>query len=68
METRTVKFRKLMLGASENEMTRDERIEFAEMILRRDVESWKSLTEPEIERLLDAFEGHHLLTHLRTSR
>jgi hypothetical protein len=49
-------------------LSRDERLEFSEMILHRDVESWKDITETEWIRILDALEGHQLLTHLQTQR
>lgn len=64
----TPQWRKLMKLASALEMTRDERLEFAEYLLRRDVTSWKSLTDAQVERLLDAFEGHHLLNELLAQR
>lgn len=67
MDSRTVKFRKAMLYVDTVGLTREDRIGLAEMILRRDVDSWKTLTEPELDRLLDAFEGFALITHALTS-
>lgn len=49
-------------------LDRDDRIGLAEMILRRDVESWKTLTEPELIRLLDALEGYSLIGHIIATR
>lgn len=46
-------------------LTREDRISLAETLLWRDVDSWKSLTEDELVRLLDALEGYALITHLR---
>lgn len=62
----TTKRKKAMAYASTYGLTRDERISLSEMILRRDVDSWKSLTEPELVRVLDSLEGYGLITHLRT--
>lgn len=64
----TTKRRKAMHYASVYGLDRQDRLELAEMILRRDVTSWKDLTEPELIRILDALEGFGLVTHLRTSR
>lgn len=46
-------------------LTREDRISLAETLLWRDVESWKTLTEEELVRILDALEGHALICHLR---
>lgn len=42
-------------------LDREDRTGLAEMILRRDVESWTTLTEPELIRMLDALEGYGLI-------
>lgn len=60
--------KKAMLYASNYGLSREDRLSLSEMILRRDVESWKSLTEPELVRVLDALEGFGLITHLRTGQ
>lgn len=60
--------KKLFLYADTFGLTREERIEFSEMLLRRDVESWKTLTDVQVVRLLDAFEGAALLMHLTQER
>jgi hypothetical protein len=64
----TPQWRKLMSLASALRMTRDERIEFAQFLLRRDITSWKQLNDEQVIRLLDAFEGHHLLNELLAQR
>ena len=43
---------------------REDRIGLAEMILRRDVPSWKALSEEELTRVLDALEGYVLIAHV----
>ncbi len=60
--------RKLFLCAHGCGLTRQERIDLAEYLLRRDVSSWKSLTEAEVGRLLDAFEGHALIAFLLSEK
>ena len=67
-DPRTVKFRKVMHYVDLYRMSRDERLGLAEYVLRRDVASFKDLTEPQLERLLNAFEGHALIQHLLNSR
>ena len=52
--------------------TDEERHDLAEVVLRRDIESWKDLTQHEAGRLIDSFEGfgkvsHILLTNRRGS-
>jgi hypothetical protein len=59
---------KLFVYADTFGLTRDERIELAETLLRRDVASWKNLTDRDVDRLLDAFEGAALITHLLSER
>lgn len=43
-------------------LTREERHELAEMLLKRDVASWGSLSNAEMGRMVDALEGY-ALTH-----
>lgn len=64
----TPQWRKLMASAAALRMTREERIDFAQFALRRDITSWKQLTDAQVERLLDHFEGHHLLNELLSQR
>lgn len=60
--------RKLMMLAKEMGLTRDERIELSQMILRRDITSWKQLDDDQVIRMLDALEGHLLITALLLQR
>lgn len=60
--------RKLYMLAKEVGLDRDDRLDLAEQVLYRDVESWKSLSDEEVLRLLDAIGGYILISHLvRTS-
>ena len=52
--------RKLYASAKELGFTDEERYEFAEYLLRRDIRSWKGLDDAQVCRLLDALEGIHL--------
>jgi hypothetical protein len=54
--------------AAEFDMTRDERIELAQYLLRRDITSWKQLTDAQVGRLLDALEGAQLILQLISMR
>lgn len=47
--------------AKQLRMSRQDRLQFAEVILWRDVPSWAKLDDDEIQRLLDAFEGYALV-------
>ena len=60
--------RKLMASAKEVGLTREERIELAQYILRRDITTWKTLDDDQVLRLLDAFEGFHLIVELLAQR
>lgn len=64
VDTRSDRFRKAMAAADECGLRRGERIDLAEFLLRRDVRSWKELTEAELNRLLDALEGWRLICYL----
>lgn len=57
--------RKAMHYADLYNMSRQDRLDLAEMLLRRDITSWSQLTEPQLRRVLDALEGYGLITHLR---
>lgn len=59
---------KLFVYADQFGLTREERVELAETMLRRDVDSWKNLTARDIDRLLDAFEGAALIMFLLENR
>lgn len=66
--TRSPQFVALMAQASDLKLTREERIEFAQYFLRRDITSWKNLSDEQVLRLLDGFNGHHLLNELLHQR
>jgi hypothetical protein len=68
METNPERTAKAFALAKEIGLTRDERIELAEIILWRDCESWKHLSDPQIKRLLDAMEGYITITALLALR
>jgi hypothetical protein len=59
-DTPAARRRKLMKVSREQGMTRDERLELASYILRRDITTWKTLSDDQVWRLLDALEGHEL--------
>jgi len=60
--------RKLMASAKEVGLTQEERIELAQYILRRDITTWSTLDDAQVLRLLDAFEGFHLIVELLAQR
>lgn len=60
--------RKLHMVAKQIGLTRDERIELAEYILRRDITSYRQLDDSQVIRLLDALEGFELVVHLLSAR
>lgn len=60
--------RKLYQRCDEHGLGRDERLELACYLLRRDITSFKNLTPPQVLRLLDAIEGHELITELKAMR
>jgi len=62
------KRRKLFDYAAKFGLRRDERIELAEMILRRDIMSWSDLDERQIDQLLDAFEAAAFVFYLINQR
>lgn len=60
--------RKLFMYADQLRLDRADRHSIAETLLWRDVASWKDLSDAEIDRLLDAFEGYLLINHLLADR
>jgi len=56
--------KKLFLLADEIGLTREERIEYAQFLLRRDVVSWAQLEHSQVLRLLDGLESYQLVTAL----
>lgn len=62
------KRKKLFVYADAFGMSREERIDLAQNILRRDITTWKSLDDAQVDRMLDALEGAVLIMHLVGSR
>ena len=60
--------RKLFVWCDDYGLDHQDRLTFSEYLLRRDVTTWKTLTDEEVLRLLDAFEGGHLLLELLVQR
>jgi hypothetical protein len=60
--------KKLMTLCRQYEFSREERLELACYLLRRDITSYTQLDEDQVRRLLDAFEGHHLIETLLRMR
>lgn len=60
--------KKLFVYADTFSLTREERIDIAEMVLRRDVNSWNSLIDDEVKKLLECFESYLLVRHLLDQR
>lgn len=60
--------RKLHVWADEAGLSRNERIDVAQYLLRRDITSWSQLDDGQVARLLDAFEGHHLIGEILSQR
>lgn len=54
--------------AKEIGLTRSERMDLAEMLLRRDITSWKQLDDVQQCRILDALEGWMLIDVLLSLR
>lgn len=67
VDTRSVQFKRAMALAGKFELTRDDRIDLAEMLLKRDIDSWARLTESELVRLIDALQGTEYVLHLVAS-
>jgi hypothetical protein len=59
------KRRKAWVLAHEIELDRDQRLELASYMLRRDITSWKHLEAAQVERMLDAMEGYQLICQLK---
>ena len=60
--------RKALSKAKEYQLTREDRLGLASMLVCRDVESWKTLTEAELVRVLDAFDGFFYIATLIAQR
>lgn len=50
--------------ADELGLSRADRIELAQTLLWRDLDSWQHLSDEQVGRLLDAMEGWVLISHL----
>lgn len=60
--------RKLYMEAKRIGLCREDRIDLARMILRRDVTSWTELNEEQTTRMLDALEGFVLINWILVGR
>lgn len=60
--------RKCHVLVKEIGLTREERIELAQFLLRRDITSWTQLDDEQNTRLLDALEGWQLIDALLAMR
>jgi hypothetical protein len=59
----TARRRKLYVYADQIGLTPAERVDVAELILRRDFASWNDLDDGQVDRMLDALEGFLLVTY-----
>lgn len=66
--SQTPEERKLHLIAGEIGLSREDRIDLAQYLLRRSITSWKQLDHEQVMRLLDAIEGHQLVSELLRQR
>lgn len=57
--------RKLFVLAGEIGLDRDQRLAFAEYLLRRDIISWRHLDDEQVVRVLDGLEGYQLISELK---
>jgi hypothetical protein len=57
--------RKLYCVAREHQLSKQDRIDLCQYLLRRDYTSWKELSDQEVRRLLDAFEGYELISFIQ---
>ena len=67
-DTPEARRKKLMMKARELGLTRQERMEFASYLLRRDITTWSGLPDEYVLRLLDALEGFELMMELARQR
>ncbi len=66
--SQTARQRKLFLLAKEIGLRREERIDLAQIVLRRDIVSWKELDDAQVCRMLDALEGYQYVVELFRQR
>lgn len=60
--------RYIMAQAREIGLSRGERLELAEFLLRRDLATMKYLTHDEAAKLIDALNGYRLVSHILANR
>ena len=60
--------RALFALANEVQLNRQDRLDLAELVLDRDIESWSDLTYDEALKLLTSMNGYLWVRHLRTRR
>lgn len=60
--------RRAFAAADRAGLDRDERLEFAEILLKQDVESWNDLAPFDWQRIVDALDGWHLVDTLHMQR
>lgn len=58
----------LQIRAQQAGLTRDDRLQLAEVLLRRDVDSWRDLTLADAQTLMAALEGFALIAHLQAEQ
>lgn len=68
MLEQTNRRRYLFALAGKYGLTREERLDLAELVLRKDVRSWAYLSDGDMGRLVDTLEGHALVQHLLDTR
>lgn len=68
MGDQTPQMKKLMLLSKEIGLLDHERIELSQIILRRDITSWRQLDDEQVRRMLDALEGYEKITALLDMR
>lgn len=68
MTIRTIRLRKAMHYCDLYGLDREERLALAQMVLRRDITTWSTLDDEQLERMLDCLEGYGLVTHLLANR
>lgn len=67
-EVQTSKRRQCYAIAAELGLTREERHEFAEMFLKRDLTSWNQLSDAQMDRLADGLVGAEFVIELFRQR
>lgn len=60
--------RRAYAKANEVGLTREERHELAEMLLKHDVTTWKGLDDPQLAAIVTALDGYHYVSTLLAQR